>query len=59
VEVVTGISSDTEWEIKKGLEEGWEIVSGPYRILSKQLKDGDLVTVDNSMKKELRGEESE
>jgi HlyD family secretion protein len=58
VEIVTGISSDTEWEIKKGLEEGREIVSGPYRILSKQLKDGDPVTVDNSMKKEMREEES-
>lgn len=58
VEVVTGISSDTEWQIKKGLEDGWEVVSGPYRVLSKQLKDGDVVTVDNSMKKELREEES-
>lgn len=49
-EVITGISSDTEWEIKSGLEEGMEVVSGPYRILSKQLNDGDLVTVDNTMK---------
>ncbi len=56
VEVTTGISSDTEWEIKSGLEEGMEVVSGPYRVLSKQLNDGDLVTVDNSMKKEAQGE---
>ncbi|MBN1779827.1 efflux RND transporter periplasmic adaptor subunit [bacterium] len=57
VEVTTGISSDTEWEIKSGLEEGWEVVSGPYRILSKQLKNGDVLTVDNSMKREMREDE--
>lgn len=51
--VTTGIASDTEWEIKSGLEAESEIVSGPYRILSKQLKDGDLVTVDNKMKKKM------
>ena len=56
-EVSTGISSDTEWEIKSGLEEDVEIVSGPYRILSKQLNDGDEVTVDNSMKREMRDED--
>jgi HlyD family secretion protein len=54
---VTGTSSDTEWEIKSGLEEGWEVVTGPYRILSKQLNDGDAVTVDNSMKREMREDE--
>jgi len=27
------------------------VVSGSFRILSKQLKDGDLVKVDNSVKK--------
>ncbi|MBN2103804.1 efflux RND transporter periplasmic adaptor subunit [bacterium] len=59
VEVKTGISSDTEWEIKSGLEEGSDIVSGPYRILSKQLKDGDAVTVDNSMKQKVREEETD
>lgn len=57
VEVETGISSDTEWEISKGLEEGDEVVSGSYRILSKQLKDGDEVKVDNSLKKYGREEE--
>jgi HlyD family secretion protein len=58
VEVETGISSDTEWEIIKGLEEGNEVVSGSYRVLSKQLKDGDEVNVDNSIKK-FRGEDEE
>jgi len=58
VEVETGISSDTEWEIKSGLEEEWEIVSGPYRILSKQLNDGDEVSVDNALKKDTSEDES-
>jgi HlyD family secretion protein len=49
--VETGLSSDTHWEIKKGLEEGDEVVSGSYRILSKQLKNKNQVTVDNSAKK--------
>ena len=58
VVVETGISSDTEIEIVKGLSEGDEIVSGSYRILSKQLKDGDKVTVNNALKQKFR-EESE
>jgi HlyD family secretion protein len=57
VPVKTGISSDTEWEIKEGLEEDEEVVSGSYRVLSKQLKHGDLVKVDNSMKQFGREQE--
>jgi len=49
-EVKTGIQSDTEWEITDGIEEGQEVVSGSYRILSKQIRDGSLVKVDNSKK---------
>jgi HlyD family secretion protein len=41
--VKTGISSDTDVEILEGLKEGDEIVEGPYRALSKELKDGDRV----------------
>jgi len=51
VEVETGISSDSEWEILRGVEEGDEVVSGSYKVLSKQLKDGDNVKIDNSHKK--------
>jgi len=36
VPVKTGISSDTEWEIVKGLKEGDEVVSGSYKVLSNQ-----------------------
>lgn len=41
--VKTGISSDTDIEILEGLQEGDEIIEGPYRTLAKDLKDGDLV----------------
>ena len=57
VEVETGIASDTEWEITRGLEDGDEVVSGSYRILSKQLKNGDEVTIDNSLKKFEKSED--
>ncbi len=48
IEVKTGISSDREWEIIKGLNEGDEVVSGSYRVLSNELKDGMEVKVNNS-----------
>ncbi|MCC6334131.1 MAG: efflux RND transporter periplasmic adaptor subunit [Myxococcales bacterium] len=41
--VKTGIASDTDVEILEGLKEGEEIIEGPYRTLSKELKDGDTV----------------
>lgn len=41
--VKTGISSDTDIEIVEGLNEGDEIIEGPYRTLAKDLKEGDLV----------------
>ena len=59
VPVKTGISSDTEWEIIEGVEEGDEVVSGSYRVLSKQLKDGNEVKVDNTLKKYGQEQEKE
>ena len=59
VTVETGISSDNEIEIVKGLSEGDEVVSGSYRILSKQLKDGDKVSVNNALKSKFREENEE
>jgi HlyD family secretion protein len=41
--VRTGIASDTEMEILDGVQEGEKIVEGPYRTLSKDLKEGDRV----------------
>lgn len=46
-EVKTGISDNTHIQIKSGLEVGEEIVIGSYRMLSKELADGDKVNVNN------------
>ncbi|MGK7391575.1 MAG: efflux RND transporter periplasmic adaptor subunit [Candidatus Cyclobacteriaceae bacterium M2_1C_046] len=44
-EVETGISDYDVIEIKEGLEAGEEIITGPFLIVSKRLKDGDPVKV--------------
>lgn len=41
--VKTGISDYENIEIIEGLKEGDEIISGPYFVVSKELKEGDLV----------------
>lgn len=41
IEVEIGIQDNTNIEIKAGLEEGQEVVTGPYSLISKMLKDGD------------------
>jgi HlyD family secretion protein len=43
-EVKTGISDFDRIEIIEGLSEGQEVVSGPYFILSRRLKNGDIVS---------------
>ncbi len=45
VPVETGISDDTHIEIKSGLEKGQQVVSGSYKALSQQLKDGSAITI--------------
>ena len=42
--VVTGLSDATHVEIKEGLQDGQQVVTGPYRSL-KKLADGDRVKV--------------
>jgi len=46
--VKTGISDNTHIQILSGVENGDEIVIGSYRTLSKELADGDAVTVNNN-----------
>lgn len=58
VPVKTGISSDTEIEILEGLDEGREVVSGPYKVLATRLKDGKLVKKEE-LKEDESGEENE
>jgi HlyD family secretion protein len=57
-QVKTGIQSDELIEILDGLEEGDEVVTGSYRAISRDLKNGDPVTVNNESKEnEEDGEE--
>lgn len=51
VKVKTGIQDINNIEITEGLKEGDEVVSGPYDVVSKQLKEKDKVKVVD--KKEL------
>lgn len=48
VPVKTGISDDSYIEIIEGLEEGAEVVSGPYRAISKELEDGIKISLQGS-----------
>jgi HlyD family secretion protein len=47
-EVKTGISDNTHIQILSGVSAGEEIVIGSYRILSRELEDGDKVNVNNN-----------
>jgi len=46
-QVKTGIQSDELIEILEGLAEGDEVVTGSYRAISRDLENGDVVTVSN------------
>jgi HlyD family secretion protein len=54
--VKTGIQSDELIEVIDGLKEDDEVVSGSYRAISKDLVNGDAVTINNEKKPET-GEE--
>lgn len=45
VEVTTGIQDDNNIEIRSGLKEGDEVISGPYSAISKDLANGRKVKV--------------
>lgn len=51
--VTTGIQDDSKIEILTGLEEGDEIIIGPYSLVTKSLKTGDKVEVENKEVKEI------
>ena len=50
VEVKTGISDDNYIEIKEGLEDSVEVVSGSYKAISRELEDGSKVKVEEKRK---------
>jgi HlyD family secretion protein len=45
IPVVIGIQDNNHIEIRSGLKEGQEIVSAPYSMIAKTLKDGDDIEV--------------
>lgn len=45
VEVKTGISDDNYIEVSSGLKGDEEVISGPYRAISKELEDGKTISV--------------
>ena len=55
VVVETGISDDNYLQIKKGIDEGDEVISGSYRAISRELENGSVIRVEQ--KKNTQGEE--
>lgn len=47
MEVTTGISDNSHIQIMSGIEAGSEVVTGSYRVLSRELEDGDKITISN------------
>jgi len=45
-EIKTGISDFDNIEVLEGIAEGEEIISGPYFIVSKQIKDNDPIKIE-------------
>lgn len=51
VKVTTGIADDTSMEIKSGIKEGDEVISGSYSAISRKLKEGVKVMIDKEVTK--------
>lgn len=49
--VKVGISDENYYEVLEGVKEGEEVITGPFKVLSRTLKDGDLVEVKNKKKR--------
>lgn len=43
--VKTGIQDNTYIQILEGLKKGEQVISGPYRAISRTLKDGDMINI--------------
>jgi len=48
--VKLGISDDTHYVVLSGLEEGDNVITGPFRVLSRTLKDDELVEFEEKQK---------
>ena len=49
--VKRGISDDTYYEIISGVAEGQEIVTGSFKVISRELEDGKAVVIEDPAKK--------
>jgi HlyD family secretion protein len=49
-EVKTGIQDNDNIEVTSGLQEGEEVVTGPYSAISRKLKDKDKITIKDKNK---------
>ena len=49
--VTIGISSDNHYAVRSGVSENEIIVTGGYKVLSKELNHGTLVSVKENSKK--------
>lgn len=57
-EVKTGISDYDNIEILSGVEEGDLVISGPFFVVSKQIKKGDLIEEDEKSKRKNSGDKA-
>ena len=48
--VKLGISDDTHYVVISGVEEGDEVITGPFRVLSRTLKNDDLIDFEKKKK---------
>jgi len=55
VQVVTGIQDDESIHITSGLEEGAEVISGPYAAISKVLENGTELRMKEDGNKDKKG----
>jgi HlyD family secretion protein len=52
IPVETGIGDTMHMEIKSGLKAGDEVVSGPFSVITRSLKDGAKIRIEKPKKKE-------
>lgn len=46
-EVETGISDNRYIQVMSGIDAGAEVITGSYRVLSRELEDGDIIIIQN------------
>lgn len=47
IEVETGISDNRYIQVMSGIDVGAEVITGSYRVLSRELEDGDSISIKN------------